>query len=650
VQDVLETVKRSGKTGPVAAYAIQGYCPTCDRDGRPYGGRFFMPVTKTAAFDAAAREWAVRRDVDLKEYWPQSELPYGFMTSMNNGGLPNHGYTHWWKMFNPRQLLVHAQLLRAIVTVGGVRHRWETREFVLGSWQQMLRYHCMFSIWQADYDKMIPHFTSNNYHPKACVVEGAPFCPKGAGTLVTLSNWLLEGADWAENPWELVSKESFAQLAPTLANGISGKSEKVSCGDPIQPNAQIACGSATDLASLKSWSFDLVITDPPFGGLLHYAELADFFYVWLRLALKDRYPDYFGSEYTPKALEVVSNRAREPEDPDGFYKRLLTQCWREAHRILKPGGILSFTFHHSEDAPWVAVLESLFDADFYLAATYPIRSDETKGEGAKPGTIGSQKIEYDIIHVCRKRMEEPKPVSWGRMRREVLEDIRGLRSLLEHHAKAGLPAADLQVIKRGKALEYFSRHYGKVYLDEERKLEVKDAIAGIIQLLDEEGSKAEPPPVVAEPFTRQILRIFDRQAAQPRDQVQKYLRGTGIGPEEFEARGWCREEKKIFHLVAPLEIARAWQGRHRRNMVSDYDQAMFLIGACFDGSGINAAETLKNENFKPHPALRDLLDWHARRGASQEIRNAGARALAIFQSWERLHPEKAKQLSLFAEG
>lgn len=236
------------------------------------------------------------------------------------------------------------------------------------------------------------------------------------------------------------------------------------------------------------------------------------------------------------------------------------------------------------------------------------------------------------------------------MRREVLEDIRGLRSLLEHHAKAGLPAADLQVIKRGKALEYFSRHYGKVYVNEERKLEVKDAIAGIIQLLDEEGSKTEPPPVVAEPFTRQLLRIFDRCAEQPRDQMQKYLRGTGIGPEEFETRGWCREQKKVFHLVAPLDIAHAWQGRHRRNMVSDYDQAMLLIGACFDGSGISASETLKNENFKPHPALRDLLDWHARRGASQEVRNASARALAIFQAWERSHEDQVKQFSFFYGG
>jgi adenine-specific DNA methylase len=119
---------------------------------------------------------------------------------------------------------------------------------------------------------------------------------------------------------------------------------------------------------------------------------------------------------------------------------------------LKPGGILSFTFHHSEDGPWVDVLESLFNAGFYLEATYPIRSDETKGEGAKPGTFGSQTIEYDIIHVCRKQTEEPKKISWPRLRRQILADVRQLQSILEHHQNAGLPKADIQVIKRGKAL------------------------------------------------------------------------------------------------------------------------------------------------------------------------------------------------------
>ena len=391
---------------------------------------------------------------------------------------------------------------------------------------------------------------------------------------------------------------------------------------------------------------DLVITDPPFGGLLHYSELSDFFYVWLRLVLKDKYPDYFRAEYTPKSLEAVANRAREPEDPDGFYQRLLTQCWREAHRILKPSGILAFTFHHSEDEPWVAVLESLFDAGYYLEATYPIRSDETKGEGE----FGSKTIEYDIIHVCRKRTEEPKPVSWGRMRREVMADVRQLQVMLENHAKEGLPAADLQVIRRGKALEYFSRHYGKVYVNEGRAISVKDALVGINQLIDEDADKGkEVPPVNAEPMSRQFLRTFDGKSEIARDQLQKFLRGSITTPDEFVQRGWCSEKNKVFTLVDPLDFARDWQGRHKRKLTSDLDQALVLIGACFDGSGINATDTLKNENFKPHAALKALLEWLSRRGATQQTRNAASRALTIFNSWAASHQQQVQQMALFFE-
>jgi SAM-dependent methyltransferase len=417
-------------------------------------------------------------------------------------------------------------------------------------------------------------------------------------------------------------------------------------GDGLLPGTQLSCGSATELP-LANGSFDLVITDPPFGGLLHYSELADFFYVWLRLVLKGRYPDHFTGEYTPKTLEAVSNRARHPDDPDAYYQRLLTASWKEAHRILKPGGTLAFTFHHSEDAPWVSVLESLFDAGFYLEATYPIRSDETKGDGE----FGSRKIEYDIVHVCRKRTEEPTAVSWAKMRRQVLQDVRSLKHMLEHHLKAGLPEADLQVIRRGKALEYYSRHYGKVLVDDGRSMTVLEALVGINQLLDEEtGGIKDPPPVNAEPFTRQFLRLFDGVKEVPRDQIQKFLRGTGIAPSDFEARGWCSEDRKIYHLTSPLEVARAWQGKHRRGMTSDYDQAAFLIGACFENSGINANDTLTNDNFKPHPALSALLEWFTTRGATPEIRNAASRAQTILRSWRSKHETKQhQQLALFFE-
>lgn len=643
VQDVLTTVKATGKTGPMAAYAVQGYAPKRGASGKPYNGRFFAAYGTAQAqqHDTALAEWEARKDADLKEYWPRSELPYGFMTHHLQGGVPNHGFTHWWTMFNPRQLLVHAQLLKAIGEVGN--YDWAVREFVLGAFQQYLRNQSLFTLWNVQGDKLEPQFANNNYHPKSTVVENCVFPSLGRGNWASSTEGILEGREWAVQPWEAVSIEALKRKNPVLADQLSGKSEKVMPGDPVQA-VDLYQGSSTDLAQLESNSLDLIITDPPFGGLLHYSELADFFYVWLRLALKNKYPEIFGPEYTPKSLEAVANRAREPEDPDGFYQRLLTQCWREAHRLLKPGGILAFTFHHSEDEPWVAVLESLFDAGYYLEATYPIRSDETKGDGE----FGSKTIEYDIIHVCRKRTEEPKPVSWGRMRREVMADVRQLQAMLENHAKEGLPAADIQVIRRGKALEYFSRHYGKVYVDEGRTISVRDALVGINQLIDEDADKGkEPPPVNAEPMTRQFLRTFGTATEMKRDQLQKFLRGTITTPDDFEQRGWCSEVKKVFTRTAPLDFARDWQGKHKRKLISDLDQALVLIGACVDGSGVNASDTLKNENFKAHVALKPLLEWLQKNGPDQITRNAASRALSIYITWQSSQAPKPRQVSLF---
>lgn len=643
VQDVLTTVKATGKTGPMAAYAVQGYAPKRGASGKPYNGRFFAAYGTAQAqqHDTALAEWEARKDADLKEYWPRSELPYGFMTHHLQGGVPNHGFTHWWTMFNPRQLLVHAQLLKAIGEVGN--YDWAVREFVLGAFQQYLRNQSLFTLWNVQGDKLEPQFANNNYHPKSTVVENCVFPSLGRGNWASSTEGILEGREWAVQPWEAVSIEALKRKNPVLADQLSGKSEKVMPGDPVQA-VDLYQGSSTDLAQLVSSSLDLIITDPPFGGLLHYSELADFFYVWLRLALKNKYPEIFGPEYTPKSLEAVANRAREPEDPDGFYQRLLTQCWREAHRLLKPGGILAFTFHHSEDEPWVAVLESLFDAGYYLEATYPIRSDETKGDGE----FGSKTIEYDIIHVCRKRTEEPKPVSWGRMRREVMADVRQLQAMLENHAKEGLPAADIQVIRRGKALEYFSRHYGKVYVDEGRTISVRDALVGINQLIDEDADKGkEPPPVNAEPMTRQFLRTFGTATEMKRDQLQKFLRGTITTPDDFEQRGWCSEVKKVFTRTAPLDFARDWQGKHKRKLTSDLDQALVLIGACVDGSGVNASDTLKNENFKAHVALKPLLEWLQKNGPDQITRNAASRALSIYITWQSSQAPKPRQVSLF---
>ncbi len=638
---IVDSVGATGKTAPMAVYAIQGYCPECDKEGRVYSGRFFAAPSESAPLNAAIAEWHTRMDKDLRSWWPRSAIPFGHMTHQRQP-LPQHGYLRWSDMFNPRQLLALSQLFRTIVETEGFS--WSAREYVLGAFQNYLRNQNMFCFWHRTHDHFVPHLSNNNFHPKSTVIEMGGTIPLGYGAWKTTAASLIDAIVWRNNPWEGLPVVALQAKAPALAKQIKSKAVKLFPQDSFASQPEVACGSSSELGLHADGIFDLVITDPPFGGLLHYSELSDFFYVWLRLALKDHYPDLFSGEYTPKTMEAVTNVARNPDDADEFYQRILTACWREAHRILKPGGMLAFTFHHSEDEPWVGVLESLFDAGFYLEATYPIRSDETKGEGE----FGAKTIEYDIVHVCRKRVEDPAPISWAKLRRQIVADVRELATLLDAHQKRGLQPGDLKVIRRGKALEYFSRHYGHVYVEQGREFSVREALAGINNLLDDEEPGRPIPPVLAEPFTRQFLRIFDRTATVPRDQIQKIMRGTGASPTLFTDRDWCREERKVFTLVTPLDFAITWKGKPRKGMSRDFDQALFLIGAAAPDSGIRVDDTLNSSGFDPHPALGDILEWMVEHGPATDIRQAAATARTLYVAWAARNKSKVDaQLKLF---
>lgn len=631
--DVLEAIRATQKTGPLASYAVQGYCPECDTNGIPYSGRFF-DIPRTNIIDKANLEWHERRNRDLEDYWPKAELSNGWKT--HGWSIPSHGYTHYWKMFNDRQLYVNTLLLKSLMSCNSVD--MSAKEYVLGAFQQYLRNQCIYCFWNIKADQLEPMFSNNNYHPKSLPIENCVFGHLGRGNWYSCVEGIMEGLQWQKNPWELVSSEIIMDQFPDLHLRQSGKSEKVFPNDSIG-QAVIWQGSATDCSPIPDGTLDMVITDPPFGDIMQYAELGDFFYVWLRLALLNSYPDYFKGEHAPKALEAVANPYRQ-EDPNLFYQRILTECWSVAFRKLKPAGILAFTFHHSEDEPWVAVLESLFEAGFYLEATFPIRSDETKGEGQ----FGSQLIEYDIIHVCRKRIEDTKQISWAAMRKRILQDVKQLQELLEHHHDAGLAEADLQVIRRGKALEYYSKHYGKVFVEKGREFTVREALLGINQLLDDQrDTTIEPPPIEAEPYTRQFLRLFSDKRKIERDQMHKFLRGTGVSPAEFEQRGWCTEKGKVYYAVSPSELAKQWKGVNRSILSRDFDQSMFLVGACYPDSGITVQTTLDSINFKPHPATGRILDWMTRHGSDKDAKAAAIRAKQLYDRWTSSNKAKVEE-------
>ncbi|MDZ7581747.1 MAG: hypothetical protein U5R30_14430 [Deltaproteobacteria bacterium] len=82
------------------------------------------------------------------------------------GAFKEHGYTHWWKLFNSRQLLVHAQLLRTIIDLPEDAWSMDVREQALGAFQQYLRNQSMFLFLEQRLDKLAPMMSNANYHPE----------------------------------------------------------------------------------------------------------------------------------------------------------------------------------------------------------------------------------------------------------------------------------------------------------------------------------------------------------------------------------------------------------------------------------------------------------------------------------------------------
>ncbi|MCX5862615.1 MAG: DUF1156 domain-containing protein [Deltaproteobacteria bacterium] len=692
-QDILESVKPTKHTAPVAAYALQCHCPQCDAEGYNYNGRYFKPIEPgdVKCLILAEREWADRNETDLNEYWPRQECWDAYMMRANGGVNVGWGYTHWWKMFNPRQLLVHTQLMRAITEAPEDQWPLDVREQALGALQQYLRNQNMFCFWDKDYDKLVPMMSNANFHPKALVVENCIFHKRGRGNFESNMAITIDGLSWVIQPWDSV----------LLPESEKARSIRVEPNDPMQPGSTtLFCGSSTDLSMLDGNPYDLVITDPPFGNNLFYADLADFFYVWMRLPLLKWYRgiperNYFEPERTPHAIEAVDNTVEHPDDREDFererfvtngilatareltgnkelgekdpnplyrpepasdfYQKTLTACWAEAGRLLKPGGLMAFTFHHSADAPWVDVLEALFNAGYLLVATYPIRSDETKGA---TGAFGSRKIEYDIVHVCRKRLEEPKAVSWARMRRWVKDEAQQFKELLEHSHGKELPESDLLVILRGKALEFYSRHYGQVYTGDGQVLGVRDALLGINLLLDDliagkdENGKRRPPDA-AEPASRLFLRIFQGRRSMARDELHKTLRGTGVSQGDIEALGWIRVVGTSVNVTPIEERFRYFKapGRNRKVLKTDLDQAHFLIGATAPGSGVVVSDELDRATFQIKRSVDPILDWYTQTDPDTGIQQAAKLALHLVSHW-RAKPAKGpavRQMTLFEQ-
>jgi adenine-specific DNA methylase len=185
-----------------------------------------------------------------------------------------------------------------------------------------------------------------------------------------------------------------------------------------------------------------------------YSELADFYYIWLRLALKDVY-ECFKPEYSPRTEEIVVNSALWKNEET--FINGLTKVFQECHRILKNDGLLAFTFHHKKDEAWASVLEAVTKAGFYITSIIPVYSEMSTSFHIYQKMTSV----YDTVIVCRKKVKPLGKISLEEILDKTIEYAKKSANNLLAKSKNFL-TFNILMIARSKFLELYSKHYPNI--------------------------------------------------------------------------------------------------------------------------------------------------------------------------------------------
>jgi hypothetical protein len=238
------------------------------------------------------------------------------------------------------------------------------------------------------------------------------------------------------------------------------------------------------------------------------------------------------------------------------------------------------------------------------------------------------------------------------MRQWVKAELSRLKLLLAAYKANELSDADVRVILRGKALEFYSRHYGQVFTSEDQPLSIRHALGGINQLLDEgTGEVSGNPPSIVQPVAYQYLRLFTLKPSRKADDLNKSLFGTTIRQRDFEDHHWVEERNRIVTAVPISERFEDCRKRPRKEMKTEIDQAHFLIGAAMPDSGVNLEQELSKDTWMVRRSVDAVLEWYAKMAPEPQIRNAAHLARTILrQTLDGLRQQPAeldRQLSMF---
>lgn len=392
-----------------------------------------------ALYEEATRELQFQRDA-----FPVVAIEAGHNTDQ----ALNYGYRYWHQMFNDRQLYCLSVLAARIRRIED-----ETlRNLFTCLFSGTLEFNNMFASYKGEGTGAVrPMFAHHILKPERTPLEANPWgTRKSSGAFSTLlESRLLKVSDYCADPFEVrpvvkdgkIAGEKVFGLSHPLAHRSVDSYADFSEGAPLY----LSCGDSSR-TDIRDGSVDAVVTDPPFFDNVHYSQLADFFHVWQRHIL--------GSNGHQTVHTTRSAGEVQRSDPAQFAERL-GSVWRECHRVLKPGGLLVFTYHHSKPEGWRAVLQALAGAGFYISATHPIKAEMSV---AAPKSQAKEPIDLDVIIICRKAgritPEQTAPTVSGLVSDGALEAAAQVRRFNE--TKRHLSRNDVRVVVMAQLLKRLS--------------------------------------------------------------------------------------------------------------------------------------------------------------------------------------------------
>jgi putative DNA methylase len=432
--------------------------------------------------------------------------------------------------------------------------------------------------------------------------------------------------------WDFADVNPFSGAAGDFLLSCQGTSKSFA----FLPAKPFGAALQLDAAAQVLTAGKVVSTDPPYYDNIGYADLSDFFYVWLRRSLRSVFPDLFATLAVPKAEELVATPYRHgsKEKAETFFLDGMTQAMHRLAEKAHPAYPVTiyYAFKQSEsdsddgttNTGWDTFLAAVIEAGFAISGTWPIRTERPTGVKVAVNSLASS-----IVLVCRKRPAAAPTAT----RRDFVSALKAeLPQALAHLQRGNIAPVDLAQAAIGPGMAVYTR-YAKVLDAEGQPLPVRAALALINQTLDEALAEQEGD---FDADSRWALTWFDQVGFAEGDfgVAEQLSKSKNTSVSGLAEAGILVSKAGKVRLLKPAELPADWDPTTDKRLTV-WEMVHQLIRV-LEAGGEGAAATLVAKLGSQAEAARELC---YRLYTLCERKKRAAEAMAyngLVQSWPEI--------------